>query len=96
MDLPADTAAGGASRAVIGSVALAESLEVVLQASPVPLKPLLAGFKFRNLGSDMLPEARRMIVLQDVREFMNDYVVDDMHRCFDKSPIEIEVLFRGA
>ena len=62
---------------------MARRLKIVLQTSAISLEPIVALVIFWHLGPNMLPERWRIVVLKNVRQFVNDNVVNHMHRRFD-------------
>ena len=50
----------------------------------------------QHLGLDDIPKAGRVVLLQQVRQFMNDDVIDHKHRRLDELPVEIQVVVRRA
>ena len=62
--------------------------ELTFQATPMAPEPFPSLLSAWQLCSYDIPKGRAMVVFQEMRKFMNDHVVDDHHRGFDKPPIE--------
>jgi len=50
----------------------------------------------RHLNLDDVPEASRVVLFQQMSQFMNNDVIDDEHRRLDELPVEIKAIAGGA
>jgi len=71
-------------------------LDFLFQNLPVLFQPGLCLFHRRSICADNAPKARCVVSLDEVSEFVDDYVVYYEHRGLDETPVEIDIVVHGA
>ena len=62
----------------------------------VSAEPAVTFTVFRHHGFHFSPECPRVIELLQMRQLMDDNIIDDLHRQHSQLPVELQVLFSAA